>query len=62
VSGAGAVSAAGREAVRPRESVLRFGEVRTILTENPGEVAGELFGRYMKMEQPESNRQPMARH
>ena len=44
-----------REAVRPRESVLRFGEPRTILTDNPAKLAGDLFRRYVRMEQPTSN-------
>lgn len=41
-----------QEAARPRESVLRFGEVRTILTGNPGGLAQELFNRYVRMETP----------
>jgi hypothetical protein len=39
-----------REAVRPRESVLRFGEVRTILTQEPAALAGDLFRKYVRME------------
>ena len=39
-----------REAVRPRESVLRFGEVRTILAPEPAALAGDLFRRYVRME------------
>jgi Protein of unknown function (DUF3037) len=38
------------EVVRPRESVLRFGEVRTICTADPMKLADELFGRYVRME------------
>ena len=41
-----------REAVRPRESVLRFGEVRTILAADPGLLVGDLFLRYVRMEAP----------
>jgi hypothetical protein len=36
------------ELVRPRESVFRFGEVRTILTEEPATVAARLFERYIE--------------
>jgi hypothetical protein len=39
-----------REAVRPRESVLRFGEVRTILTPEPAALVGDLFRKYVRME------------
>ncbi len=38
------------EAVRPRESVLRFGEVRTILTPEPATLTGALFRKYVMME------------
>lgn len=37
-----------RELVRLRESVFRFGEIRTILTPNPENVADELFERYVE--------------
>jgi Protein of unknown function (DUF3037) len=38
------------ELVRRRESIFRFGEVRTILTHKPRELAEELFARYVRME------------
>ena len=40
------------ETVRIRESVFRFGEVRTILTGKPQQIAEELFARYVRMEAP----------
>ncbi len=46
-----------QEAVRPRESTLRFGEARTILTANAENVADELFRRYVRME-PRPQREP----
>lgn len=39
------------ELIRPRESSLRFGEPRTILSEDPGQLAEELFHRYVRMEE-----------
>ena len=39
-----------RETVRPRESVLRFGEVKTILTPEPAALTADLFRRYVRME------------
>lgn len=36
-----------KELVRPRESVFRFGEVKTILTSEPDEMAKQLFDRYV---------------
>lgn len=39
-----------REVVRPRESTLRFGEVRTLLTPNAHAAATDLFRRYVRME------------
>lgn len=39
-----------RETVRPRESVLRFGEVKTILTPEPTALTGGLFRKYVRME------------
>lgn len=39
------------ESVRIRESVFRFGEVRTILTSRPKELNEELFRRYVRMEE-----------
>ena len=44
------VRMAFNETVRIRESVFRFGEVRTILTTNPQQLAEELFARYVRME------------
>ncbi|WP_395732555.1 DUF3037 domain-containing protein [Prosthecobacter sp.] len=38
------------EAVRPRESTLRFGEVRTLLTTDTESLTKELFKRYVHME------------
>ncbi|OYV06505.1 MAG: hypothetical protein CFE26_05900 [Verrucomicrobiales bacterium VVV1] len=46
------VQHAFNESVRIRESVFRFGEVRTILTANPQTLAEELFSRYVRMEIP----------
>lgn len=45
------------ELVRRRESILRFGEVRTILTGAPRQLVEELFRRYVLMETP---KQPKA--
>jgi len=45
-----AVQMAFNETVRIRESVFRFGDVRTILTATPLELAQELFSRYVRME------------
>ena len=39
-----------QEAVRPRESTFRFGEVRTQLTADAENLAEELFKRYVRME------------
>lgn len=36
-----------QEMVRPREAVFRFGEVKTILTNDPEELPRELFERYV---------------
>lgn len=50
-----------QEAVRPRESTLRFGEARTILTATPEKLAEELFKRYVRMEaRPQSEQQLVA--
>ncbi|MCP5556693.1 MAG: DUF3037 domain-containing protein [Verrucomicrobiaceae bacterium] len=38
------------EAVRPRESTLRFSDTRTILTADAENLAEELFKRYVRME------------
>lgn len=40
------------ELVRPRENTFRFGEVRTILSDHPQNLADELFRRYVRMETP----------
>lgn len=45
------VQFAFNETVRIRESVFRFGEVRTILTPHPKELSQELFKRYVRMEE-----------
>ena len=45
-----AVQMAFNETVRIRESIFRFGEVRTILTADPRKLADELFRRYVLME------------
>jgi hypothetical protein len=55
-----AVQMAFTETVRIRESVFRFGEVRTILTENPEGIAHELFHRYVRMEGPAPNEAELA--
>jgi Protein of unknown function (DUF3037) len=44
------VQRAFHETVRIRESVFRFGEVRTILTAKPQQLADDLFARYVRME------------
>jgi hypothetical protein len=36
-----------RELIRQRESIFRFGEVRTILTETPEQLTSQLFERYV---------------
>ena len=46
------VQLAFNESVRIRESVFRFGEVRTVLTATPQNLAEELFARYVRMETP----------
>ena len=46
------VQLAFNETVRIRESVFRFGEVRTVLTATPQNLAEELFARYVRMEGP----------
>ena len=46
------VQHAFRDSVRIRESVFRFGEVRTVLTATPENLADELFARYVRMELP----------
>ena len=49
------------EIVRRRESLFRFGEVRTILTEDPRHLGDELFSRYVRMETPKPPKQkPLA--
>lgn len=42
-----------REVVRPRESIFRFGEIRTRSTSDPANLTGELFKRYVRMEKEE---------
>jgi len=49
------VQMAFNETVRIRESVFRFGEVRTILAAKPQELADELFARYVRMEATAAN-------
>lgn len=56
-----AVQRAFNETVRIRESIFRFGEVRTILTANPRELAHELFTRYIRMEGPAPNEANLAK-
>ncbi len=49
------------EAVRPRESTLRFGEVRTLLSTDTENLTKELFKRYVRMEaRPQSAPQLVA--
>jgi len=55
-----AVQMAFSETVRIRESVFRFGEVRTILTGNPEGLTHELFNRYVRMEGPAPNEAELA--
>jgi hypothetical protein len=45
------------ELVRRRESIFRFGDVRTILTNDPHHLADDLFCRYVLQEAP---KQPKA--
>ena len=45
------------ESVRRRESLFRFGEVRTILSDDPSRLAAELLKRFVRMEAP-SRREP----
>jgi len=42
------------EMVRPRESTLRYGEVKTLLSDNAQNVAEELFRRYFRGEPAEA--------
>lgn len=39
------------EVVRPRESLFRFSEPRTILTSDPGNLSEQLFDRYVRMKE-----------
>lgn len=41
-----------QELVRPRESVFRFGEVRTAMTDNPALLVGQLCEQYVKQKRP----------
>lgn len=54
------VQMAFNETVRIRESVFRFGEVRTILTAKPQQLADELFARYVRMEPAVGNEAELA--
>jgi hypothetical protein len=47
------IQIAFNETVRMRESVFRFGEPRTIMTNNPKELVDDLFARYVQMKTPE---------
>lgn len=47
------------EIVRHRESMFRFGEVRTILTDDPRNLVDELFARYVRMETPKPPKQKL---
>lgn len=47
------IQIAFNETVRIRESILRFGEPRTIMTDNPKELVDKLFARYVEMKTPE---------
>ena len=47
------IQIAFNETVRMRESVFRFGEPRTIMTDHPEDLVGELFARYVQMKTPE---------
>ncbi len=50
-----------QEVVRPRESTLRFGEVRTLLNAEAENLTKELFKRYVRMEaRPQSEPQLVA--
>ena len=48
------------ETVRIRESVFRFGEVRTILSAKPQQLTDELFARYVRMESAVGNEAELA--
>ncbi|MES2738150.1 MAG: DUF3037 domain-containing protein [Verrucomicrobiota bacterium] len=37
-----------RELIRPRESIFRFSEVKTVLTDNPKELVATLFAQYVR--------------
>ena len=43
------------ELTRRRESLLRFGEVRTILTDAPESLPADLYRRYVRMERPQTS-------
>lgn len=47
------IQIAFKETVRIRESVLRLGEPRTIMTDSPKELVDKLFARYVEMKTPE---------
>ena len=44
------IKQAFQELVRPRESALRFGEIRTFMADEPEKAVEELFHRYVKGE------------
>ena len=48
-----------QEAVRPRESTFRFGDVGTLLTQDTGYIEEELFRRYVRMEARPQNKPEM---
>ncbi len=47
------------ETVRIRKSVFRFGGIRTILTDEPENLAEELFRRYVRMETVEARKKQL---
>jgi len=47
------------ELVRRRESIFRFGDVRTILTDDPQHLVNELFHRYVLQEAPKQPKAPL---
>lgn len=49
------------ELVRPRESMFRFGEIRTLLTPEPQRVADQLFQRYVARFNPVNAADPVVR-
>ena len=47
------IQIAFNETVRLRESVFRFGEPRTIMTDHPEKLVDELFARYVQIKAPD---------